>query len=160
VWPWASPRRKTQVPLALLLSVRPTFIVQAIKDPDAANLDRIQIVKVWFEDGHSAERVFDVVWAGTRSIDANTGVLPSVGNTVDLKSAAYSDSIGATQLIGEWSDPQFDPAIAAVYYARVLEIPTPRWSTILAVRNQVPLSAEVPPTIQERAWSSPVFYTP
>jgi hypothetical protein len=141
-------------------AARPTFIVQAIKDPDAANLDRIQIVKVWFEEGQSGERVFDVAWAGGRSIDPATGKLPAIGSTVNLEEATYTNDIGAAQLIAEWSDPEFDPSISAAYYARVLEIPTPRWSTYLAVRNQRPLPTDVPATIQERAWSSPVFYSP
>lgn len=138
----------------------PRFLVQAIKDPDAANLDRIQIVKVWFKDGRSSEQVFDVVWSGDRKPDASTGKLPAVGSTVDLKTATYQNSIGAAQLIGEWTDPQFDPSVSAVYYARVLEIPTPRWTTYLAVLNQLPLPERVPATIQERAWTSPVFFDP
>jgi hypothetical protein len=141
-------------------ATRPTFIVQAIKDPDAANLDRIQIVKVSFKDGTSEERVFEVAWAGGRSLDPVTGKLPAIGSTVNLKDATYTNDIGAAQLLAEWSDPEFDPSSSAVYYARVLEIPTPRWSTYLAVRNQQPIPTDVPPTIQERAWSSPVFYNP
>jgi hypothetical protein len=138
----------------------PRFLLHAIKDPDAANLDRIQIVKVWFDHGRSGERVFDVAWSGERAPDAKTGRVPAVGSTVDVKTATYRNSIGAAQLIGEWTDPEFDPSTPAVFYARVLEIPTPRWTTYLAVRNRLPLPDKVPAAIQERAWTSPVFYEP
>lgn len=138
----------------------PRFLVQALKDPDGANLDRVQIVKVWRAGGQSHEKVFDVAWSGNRKIDARTGKLPEVGNTVDLKTATYSNTIGSAQLAGEWVDPAFDPAAPAVYYARVIEIPSPRWPTFLAVRNNLPLPIATPPTLQERAWTSPVFYQP
>jgi hypothetical protein len=115
-------------------------------------------VKVWFKDGLSHEKVFDVVWSGDRKPDPTSGKLPPVGNTVDVKSATFTNSIGAAQLLGEWTDPQFDPGASAIYYARVLEIPTPRWSTHLAAQNDLPASKDVPATIQERAWTSPVFY--
>lgn len=137
----------------------PRFLVQAIKDPDAANLDRIQIVKVWFRGGRSGEQVFDVVWSGDRKPGAD-GKIAAIGSTVDLTTATYRNTIGATQLLGEWIDPQFDPSSTAVYYARVLEIPTPRWTTYLAASNKLPLPENVPATIQERAWTSPVFYEP
>ena len=137
----------------------PRFIVHALKDPNGGNLDRIQIIKVWFKDGASHERVFDVVWSGDRR-PRGDGKLPAVGDTVDTKTATYTNSIGTTQLIGEWSDPEFDPQTTALYYARVLEIPTPRWTTHLAVQNRLPLSTDVPASIQERAWTSPVFYSP
>ena len=135
----------------------PKFVVHALKDPDAGNLDRIQIVKVWFKDGRSDEQVFDVAWSGVRKLDRATGKLPPVGNTVDVKTATYTNSIGATQLLSEWTDPQFDPTASAIYYARVLEIPTPRWSTYLAAQHALPISRDVPATIQERAWTSPIF---
>jgi hypothetical protein len=138
---------------------RPRFLVWALKDPDAGNLDRIQIIKVWYSRGASHEKVFDVVASGGRVPDEH-GHLPPVGSTVDVRTATYTNSIGAAELVGEWSDPEFDPAAAAIYYARVLEIPTPRWTTYLAVRNHLPLSTAVPPTLQERAWTSPVFYGP
>jgi hypothetical protein len=137
----------------------PRFILQALKDPDSGNLDRIQIVKIWLEQGEAREKVFDVLWSGERTPDAD-GKLPAVGNTVNLDDAAYSNSIGAVALNGLWQDPEFDPAEPAIYYARVLEIPTPRWSTYLAVENGLPLSPDVPPTLQERAWTSPIFYKP
>jgi hypothetical protein len=138
----------------------PRFLVYAVKDPETGNLDRIQIVKVWLNDGHSQERIFDVVGSGSRKPDPKTGKLPPVGNTVDLKTATYTNLIGAAELIGEWTDPEFNSAEPAIYYARVLEIPTPRWSTYTAVRNHLPLPERVSPTIQERAWASPIFYQP
>ncbi len=138
----------------------PRLIVQALKDPNGANLDRIQIVKVWRKDGVDNERVFDVAWSGQRKPDARTGKVPAVGNSVDLGKATYTNTIGAPQLSAQWADPQFDATLSAAYYARVLEIPTPRWSTYLAVRNNLPLTQAQPPTLQERAWTSPIFYTP
>ena len=138
----------------------PTFILQATKDPDGANLDRIQVIKVWLEDTAYQEKVYDVAVSGCRKIDPRTGRAPSVGNTVDLKSATYENNIGAPLLSVVWRDPHFDAAKSAIYYARVLEIPTPRWSTLLAVQSNLPLSPHVEPTIQERAWSSPIWYTP
>jgi Protein of unknown function (DUF3604) len=135
------------------------FLVQAAKDPNGANLDRIQIVKVWLDNGVQKEQVFDVAWAGDRKLGAN-GKLPEIGSTVNVDNATYTNDIGAVQLIGEWEDPAFSADHAAVYYARVLEIPTPRWTTYLAVQNKLPLPASVPSAIQERAWTSPVFYHP
>jgi hypothetical protein len=142
------------------LKKAPTFNVYASKDPDGANLDRIQIIKGWVDGkGEPQDKIFDVVWSGNRKLDAK-GKLPSVGNTVDLKTAKYSNSIGGAELIGSWTDPNFDPKQFALYYVRVLEIPTPRWSTYDAVKNNLPLLKDVPATIQERAWTSPIWYTP
>jgi hypothetical protein len=138
----------------------PRILLNAVKDPDSANLDRIQVVKVWLANGHAQESVYDAVWSGDRRPASRTGRLPPVGNTVDLKTATYTDAIGATELKGEWTDPEFDPKVPAIYYARVLEAPTPRWTTYLAVKNHLPLPNSAPPTIQERAWTSPVFYQP
>jgi hypothetical protein len=138
---------------------RPRFLVQALKDPDGANLDRVQIVKVWRKGGVGQERVYDVAWAGNRRRDAQ-GKVPAIGSTVDAARATYTNAIGAATLSGEWVDPDFDSAVSALYYARVIEIPTPRWTTYLAVRNQLPLPTTVPLLLQERAWTSPVFYTP
>lgn len=135
------------------------LLVQAAKDPNGANLDRIQIVKVWLENGAQKEQVFDVAWAGDRKLGAD-GKLPDIGSTVNVGDATYTNDIGAVQLIGEWEDPDFQPDRAAVYYARVLEIPTPRWTTYLAVQNKLPVPTSVPSAIQERAWTSPVFYRP
>ncbi len=138
----------------------PIFIVEALKDPDGGNLDRIQIIKVSTKNGLSAEKIYDVVWSGDRKPDPATGKVPAVGTTVDLKTASYTNSIGVTSLAGMWTDPNFDPAAEATYYARVLEIPTPRWSTYLAVQHHMPLNPKVAASIQERAWTSPVWYTP
>ncbi|MEN9705319.1 MAG: hypothetical protein RLZZ393_1198 [Pseudomonadota bacterium] len=138
----------------------PRLVVQAMKDPDGANLDRIQLIKVSLKDGKSQEKVFDVAWSGNRRIDPKTGKLPAVGSTVVVDKAQYTNTIGAAQLAAEWTDPEFDPAVPAVYYARVIEIPTPRWPTYLAVRAGLPVPTSVTPTLQERAWTSPVFYDP
>ena len=138
----------------------PRLIVQAMKDPDGANLDRIQVIKVWLKDGKSQEKVFDVAWSGSRRIDPKTGKLPAVGSTVVVDKATYTNRIGAPQLAAEWTDPEFNAAVPAVYYARVIEIPTPRWPTYLAVRAGLPVPTSVTPTLQERAWTSPVFYDP
>jgi hypothetical protein len=138
----------------------PTFVVWAVKDPTSGNLDRIQIVKGWSKSGQSFEKVFDVVWAGDRKPDQWTGIVPPVGNTVDIENATYTNSIGAVELKQVWTDPEFDPAVDAFYYARVLEIPTPRWTTIQAKQLGIAPPDVVPPTIQERAWTSPIWYTP
>jgi len=138
----------------------PSFAVWAMKDPTSGNLDRIQIVKGWSKDGQSFEKVFDVVWAGQRQPDPLTGKVPAIGSTVDIKQATYKNSIGATELKAVWSDPEFDPALNAFYYARVLEIPTPRWTTIQAKNLGINPPDTVAATIQERAWSSPIWYTP
>lgn len=138
----------------------PRFILQAAKDPDGANLDRIQIIKVWLEGKNYKEKVFDVALSGGRKDDTKTGRAPHVGNTVDLKTGKYTNTIGAAVLTAVWQDPQFDAAKPAVYYARVLEIPTPRWSTLLAISNKLPIPKAAPATIQERAWTSPIWYTP
>ena len=137
----------------------PRFILQATKDPDGANLDRIQVIKVWLEGGDYREKVFDVVLSGGRRDDRSNHA-PAVGNTVDLKTGTYSNSIGAPVLSAVWQDPDFDPAKPTVYYARVLEIPTPRWSTLLALKNHLPIPEKAPATIQERAWTSPIWFTP
>jgi hypothetical protein len=138
----------------------PRFIVQAAKDPQSGNLDRIQIVKLWLEGGDYKEKLFDVAWSSERRPDPKTGKLPPVKNTVDLKTATYANSVGATQLAAVWTDPEFDPAKPAVYYARAIEIPTPRWSTLLAVKRGLPIPAHLPATLQERAVSSPIWWTP
>jgi len=137
----------------------PNFILQAQKDPDGANLDRIQVIKVWLDGGGYKEKVFDVALSGGRKLDAKGHARP-VGNTVNLKTGEYRNSIGASALTTTWKDPEFDPARPAVYYARVLEIPTARWSTLVAIRNHLPIPKEAAATIQERAWSSPIWFTP
>lgn len=138
----------------------PTFLVTALKDPKSGNLDRVQIVKGWLDAaGKQHEKIFDVAWSGDRKIGAD-GKLPAVGNTVDLKTATYTNSIGATQLSAGWTDPEFKAGERTFYYARVLEIPTPRWNTYDAARLNMPPLTTVPATLQERAWSSPIWYTP
>jgi hypothetical protein len=138
----------------------PRFLVMASKDALGANLDRIQIIKGWVDaKGETHDKVFDVVWSGERK-PAKNGKLPAVGNTVDLKTATYLNSIGDAQLATVWQDPEFDPSVEALYYARVLEIPTPRWTTYDSVRAGLPLLDNVPATIQERAWTSPIWYAP
>jgi len=142
------------------LAKAPTFTVWAAKDPDGANLDRIQIVKGWVDaNGEPRDKVFDVAWSGNRRPGAG-GRLPPVGNTVDLENATYTNRIGGAELMGRWTDPAFDPKRPALYYVRLLEIPTPRWTTYDAVRNNLPLLKDVPATVQERAWTSPIWYTP
>jgi hypothetical protein len=138
----------------------PVFVVHALKDPDSGNLDRVQIIKVTTKGGKTTEGVIDVVWSDGRKPDAKTGKLPPVGNTVDLKSGTYTNSIGATELKGTWTDAEFDPSAQVTYYARVVEIPTPRWTTVWAAEAKVPLNPKVPATLQERAWSSPIWYVP
>ena len=138
----------------------PTFMVWAVKDPTSGNLDRIQIVKGWSKNGQSFEKVFDVAWSGDRKPDKWTGVVPPVGSTVDVDNATYTNTIGAVELKTVWTDPEFDPSLHAFYYARVLEIPTPRWTTIQAKKLGMAPPAVVAPTLQERAWGSPIWYTP
>ncbi len=139
----------------------PTFAVWAMKDPESGNLDRVQIIKGWYDKrGYGFQKIYDVVWSDNRKSDAKTGKLPPVGNTVDIKTAKYTNDIGDTQLSAVWADPDFDPSQHAVYYARVIEIPTPRWSTYDAVELGVEPPKEVAATIQERAWASPIWYTP
>jgi hypothetical protein len=140
----------------------PTFLVAALKDPMFGNLDRIQIVKGWLgDDGVARERVYDVVWgdAERREIGAD-GKLTPVGSTVDVANASWTDSIGDPSLAAVWTDPDFDPSQRAFYYARVIEIPTPRWTAYDQLRFGVEMDPEVPMTQQERAWSSPIWYSP
>jgi hypothetical protein len=137
----------------------PHFILQAEKDPDAANLDRIQVIKIWLEGGDYKEKIFNVALSDGRRPDAEGHVKP-VGTTVNLKTARYTNTIGARTFTTFWTDPEFNPAKPAVYYARTLEIPTPRWSTILAVKNHLPIPTGAAATIQERAWTSPIWFTP
>ncbi len=138
----------------------PTFLVAALKDPIGANLDRIQIVKGWLDErGNAQERVYDVVWSDDRSPD-DSGRVPPVGSTVDVAEASWSNTIGDPELIKVWQDPDFDPEQPAFYYARVIEIPTPRWPAYDARYYGLTLAEEVSQTIQERAYTSPIWYTP
>ena len=138
----------------------PTLVVWAVKDPSSANLDRIQVIKGWTKDGQSFEKIFDVAWAGDRKPDKWSGRVPAIKSTVDLEKATYTNDVGSTELKTVWTDPEFDASLHAFYYARVLEIPTPRWTLIQAVKAGVPPPDVVPLTGQERAWSSPIWYTP
>jgi hypothetical protein len=138
----------------------PTFLVWATKDPTSGNLDRIQIVKGWSMNGQSFEKIFDVAWSGDRKPDKWTGVVPPIGSTVDVENATYTNTVGAVELKTVWTDPEFDSSVHAFYYARVLEIPTPRWTTIQANKLGIAPPDVVAATVQERAWSSPIWYTP
>jgi len=138
----------------------PRFLIHAVKDPAGANLDRVQIIKGWLDqDGKTHEKVIDVVWSGERSPDEN-GKLPAVGDTVNRDTADYSNGIGSAELTAVWKDPEFNPDQSAFYYLRVLEIPTPRHSLFDAVALKVAPSKDHPEVIQERAWSSPIWYNP
>ena len=137
-----------------------TFLVAALKDPIGANLDRYQIVKGWLDKaGALHERVYDVVWSGNRKPDAK-GKLPSVGDTVDVANATWTNTIGAPELITVWTDPDFDPSQPAFYYGRVIEIPTPRWTAYDAKRFGTKPLPGTAMTITERAYTSPIWYTP
>ena len=138
----------------------PNFMVYALKDPIGGNLDRIQIVKGWLDaEGQTHEKVYDVVWSGDRKPDAE-GKLPPVGDTVVVRRASWTNTIGAAELGTVWTDPDFDPAQRAFYYARVIEIPTPRWTAHDAFRFELELPTEVPVKTQERAYTSPIWYAP
>ena len=135
-------------------------MVFALRDPIGGNLDRIQIVKGWLDDdGETHERVYDVVWSGDRQLSGH-GKLPPVGDTADVESATWTNTIGAPELITVWEDPDFDPESAAFYYARVIEIPTPRWTAYDQLRYGIEMPDEVPMTTQERAYTSPIWYQP
>ena len=138
----------------------PSFLVAALRDPYSGNLDRIQIVKVWLDaSGKWKEKVFNVAWSGDRKLGRD-GKLPLVGNTVDVKNATWTNSIGSSELISVWSDPEFDPKVSASYYARVLEIPTPRWTAYEAKRFGLQMDKKIPMVTVERAYTSPIWYTP
>jgi Protein of unknown function (DUF3604) len=140
----------------------PSFLAAALRDPMGANLDRIQIVKGWLDaKGEVQEKVYDVVWGDPdkRKPGAN-GKLPPVGNTVDVENALWTNTIGDPDLIAVWKDPDFDPSLKTFYYARVIEIPTPRWTCYDAKRFGVKMPPEIPMTTQERAYTSPIWYTP
>ena len=142
-------------------STAPTFLIAAAKDPDGANLDRVQVIKGWQDaSGALQEQVYDVAWSAERMIDAKTGKLEAVGSTVDIETATYLNTIGATDLATYWQDPNFDASERAFYYVRVLEIPRPRWTTVDAAYFGVDLPDEAPRSIQDRAYTSPIWYTP
>jgi Protein of unknown function (DUF3604) len=138
----------------------PTFLVAALKDSYSGNLDRIQIIKGWLnKNGKTEEKVYDVVWSGEREPGAD-GKLPPVGNTVNVAKATWTNTIGSTELITTWTDPDFDAKQPAFYYARVIEIPTPRWTAYDALRFGIKMTDNVPMTTQERAYTSPIWYQP
>jgi len=140
----------------------PTFLVAAAKDPLSGNLDRIQVIKGWLDkNGKLQEKIFNVAWsdADRRKLKAD-GKLPPVGNTVDVATASWTNTIGDPELITVWKDPEFDPAVKAFYYVRVLEIPTPRWTAYDAAYFKVKVDPKVPMTTQERAFTSPIWYSP
>lgn len=139
----------------------PSFIVSALKDPQGANLDRVQVIKGWVDgSGQAQERVYDVVWSDMSKRVAAGGKVPAVGNTVDTATATYANSIGAPTLSTVWSDPDFDPKQRAFYYVRVLEIPTPTWVNFDMVRFKLKLDPAIPLTQQERGYTSPIWYNP
>jgi hypothetical protein len=138
----------------------PTLLIAAMRDPIGANLDRVQVVKGWVDaEGETHEHVYDVAWSGDRK-PGQDGKLPAVGNTVDVANATWTNTIGSAQLATAWRDPDFDPSLRAFYYARVLEIPTPRWTAYDAKRFGVQMDPVVPMVTQERAYTSPIWYTP
>ena len=138
----------------------PNFLVYALRDPMGANLDRIQIIKGWVDkDGKAREKVYDVAWSGDRTQD-DKGKLAPVGDTVDASIPSWTNTIGASELGTVWTDPDFDPALRAFYYARVIEIPTPRWTAYDRIKFKLDLPKEIPLKIQERAYTSPIWYSP
>ena len=138
----------------------PTFLVAALKDPIGANLDRVQIIKGWLDaEGETQEKVHDVVWSDNRKPGAD-GKLPAVGSTVDVANATWTNTIGDSELITVWEDPDFNASLKAFYYARVIEIPTPRWTAYDVKYYDIEMSDEVPMSLQERAYTSPIWYTP
>ena len=139
---------------------RPTLLLSALKDPDGANLDRIQVVKGWLDaNGDMHEKVYDVAVSDGRDI-VDGKAISGVGSTVDLDTASYSNTIGDAQLLAGWSDPDFDPTVRSFYYARVIEIPTPRWTAFDELRFGITMAPEVTRILQERAYTSPIWYTP
>lgn len=138
----------------------PNFLVAAVRDPIGANLDRVQIVKGWVNaDGTTGEKVYDVAWSDQREVGAD-GKLPAVGNTIDVASATWANTIGAAELVTVWSDPDFDPSERAFYYARVLEIPTPPWYLYDVAKYGLEVPEGAPLEQQERAYTSPIWFTP
>ena len=139
----------------------PSFIVRALRDPDWANLDRIQVIKGWVDaDGKAKERIYDIAVSDGRKIGTDGRARTPVGTTVNVSKATFTNTIGAPVLAAHWRDPDFDPNERAFYYVRVLEIPTPRWTTYDAVRFGVKLPTRVPATVQDRAYTSAVWYSP
>jgi hypothetical protein len=139
----------------------PAFLVRALRDPDGANLDRLQVIKGWLDaSGKTQERIYDVAVSDGRKINQAGRCPTPVGNTVNVKEATYSNAIGAAALQAYWQDPDFDAKQRAFYYVRLLEIPTPRWTTYDAKIFGVKLPTDVPSSLQQRAYTSPIWYTP
>ena len=139
----------------------PTFMIRALRDADNANLDRVQIIKGWLDNkGETHERIYDVAVSDGRQIGSDGRAREAVGNTVNILTATYSNTIGDVILTAYWQDPEFDAEQHAFYYVRVLEIPTPRWTTYDAAFYGIDLPDTVPATIQDRAYTSPIWYTP
>jgi hypothetical protein len=135
-------------------------LVAALKDPIGANLDRYQIVKGWMDSaGELHEQVYDVAWSGDRT-PGTDGKVPAVGSTVDVANATWTNTIGASELIAVWTDPDFDPGQRAFYYGRVIEIPTPRWTAYDAKYYGITMPEGATMELQERAYTSPIWYTP
>jgi hypothetical protein len=139
---------------------KPGFLIRAVRDPEGANLDRVQVVKGWLEaDGTKREKVYDVIWSGNRK-PGKDGTVPPVGSTVKVSDASYTNAIGDPFLQVFWTDKDFNPAERAFYYIRVLEIPTPRWTTYDAKMFGVKIPEGAPVDVQERAYTSPIWYSP
>ena len=138
----------------------PAFMIYALMDPDGGSLDRIQVVKGWLnQDGTQEEKVYDVVWSGNRT-PGTDGKVPDVGNSVNVEDGSWDNSIGSRELKAVWKDPEFDPALEAFYYVRVLEIPTPRWTLYDKLQYGAELTKDIPIFNTERAYTSPIWYSP
>jgi hypothetical protein len=138
----------------------PRFMIRALRDPDGANLDRVQVIKGWIDKkGETHERVYDVAVSGDRKIGVDGRARKPVGSTVDIEKATYTNAIGKAVLAAHWEDPDFDPKQDAFYYVRVLEIPTPRWTTFDAAFFDIDRPDNVPATVQDRAYTSPIWYS-
>ena len=139
----------------------PSFMVRALRDPDGANLDRIQVIKGWLDSkGETHERIYDVAVSDGRKIGTDGRCKTPVGNTVDVADASYTNTVGDPLLVAHWIDPNFDPNQLAFYYVRVIEIPTPSWTAYDAKFFNVKMPEGTSMQLQERAYSSPIWYTP
>jgi hypothetical protein len=139
----------------------PTLMIRSIRDPDGANLDRVQVIKGWLDkDGELHERIYDVAVSDGREIGDDGRANEAVGSTVDVANATYANSIGDAALGAYWKDPDFDPNQRTFYYVRVIEIPTPRWTAYDAKRFGITMPEEVRMTVQDRAYTSPIWYSP
>jgi hypothetical protein len=162
---WVATAYARGVPMGSDLPVKPgrskapIFVAWAVKDPNSGSLDRLQVIKVWESNGKQREKIFDIAWAGNRKQDGTTGKLPAIGDAVDRKTGRLNTDIGVSRLEAVWEDPEFDSRSLAAYYLRVLEVPAPRWSTLMAIQTGTPLPEDIPAAIQPRAWSSPIWYT-